>query len=112
MCFMLICAALAAEPVQGQTDFQKICATCHTNEPNRNSVGPSLYGVIGRHAGSAPGFDYSQAMKAAPIVWDDDTLDRYLSDPKAVVPGNKMPYQGVKKPDQRREIIAYLNTLR
>ena len=97
---------------EGRTGFRNICATCHTSEPNKNRVGPSLYGVIGRRSGSAPGFDYSEAMRKAQVTWSEETLDRYLADPKSYVPGNKMPYLGVKNPEQRKDIIAYLSTLR
>ena len=97
---------------EGRAGFRNICATCHTSEPNKNRIGPSLYGVIGRRAGSAPGFDYSDAMRRAQVTWSEDTLDRYLSDPKSFVPGNKMPYLGVKNAEQRKDIISYLSTLR
>jgi cytochrome c len=96
----------------GQTQFKQICATCHTSEPNKNKIGPTLFGLLGRKAGSAPGFNYSDAMRNAGIVWDEQSLDKYLADPKGVVPGNKMPYLGVKKPEARKDIIAYLSTLR
>jgi len=97
---------------QGKTEFEQICGTCHTNEPNRNQIGPSLFGLIGRKSGTAPGFNYSDAMKSASVIWDEQSLDRYLADPKGVVPGNKMPYAGVKKPEARTDIITYLSTLR
>jgi cytochrome c2 len=97
---------------EGRALFAQVCSACHTNEPNKNKIGPSLFGVIGRHAGSAPDFDYSDAMKGAPVTWDDQTLNRYLADPKSFVPGNKMPYAGVKNDERRRDVIAYLYTLR
>jgi cytochrome c len=95
----------------GRTIFAQVCGNCHTDKPNKHKIGPSLFGVIGRHAGSAPGFDYSVAMKGAPLTWDDETLDRYLTDPKSFVPGNKMPYMGVKNDERRQDVIAYLHTL-
>jgi cytochrome c len=100
-----------ADPGAGQTSFNKICANCHTNRPNKNNIVPTLFGLIGRKSGSAPGFSYSDAMKNAGITWDENTLSKYLADPKAFIPGNKMPYAGVKKPDEREDIIAYLSTL-
>src|SRR5580658_5902307 len=104
--------ALRSRPDQrGEDLLQRRVQHLHTDKPNKNKIGPSLFGVIGRHAGSAPGFDYSEAMKVAPVTWTDETLDRYLADPKSVVPGNKMPYQGVKNDERRKEIIAYLHTL-
>jgi len=102
----------AAEVQDGQAQFKQICATCHTNEPSKNKIGPTLFGLIGRRSGSAPGFSYSDAMRNAGVVWNEQTLDKYLADPKAFVPGNKMPYLGVKKPEARKDIIAYLSTLR
>jgi cytochrome c len=96
---------------EGKTFFNDVCGACHTNKPQQNRIGPSLFGVIGRHAGSAPGFDYSTAMKSAAVTWNAETLDRYLADPKSVVPGNKMPYAGVKNDERRRNLIAYLSTL-
>jgi len=117
MVLAILCApagarADTAEVQDGQTQFKQICATCHTNEPSKNKIGPTLFGLIGRRSGSAPGFSYSDAMRNAGIVWNEQTLDKYLADPKAFVPGNKMPYLGVKKPEARKDIIAYLSTLR
>lgn len=100
-----------AQVNQGKTFFNDVCSACHTNKPNQNRIGPSLFGVVGRHAGSAPGFDYSAAMKGAQVTWNPETLDRYLADPKAVVPGNKMPYAGVKNEERRKDLISYLSTL-
>jgi cytochrome c len=102
----------AAAVQDGHAQFNNICALCHTDKPNMNRIGPSLFGVVGRHAGSAPGYNYSEAMKQANVTWNEETLDKYLSDPKAFVPGNKMPYLGVKQPELRSDIIAYLRTLR
>ena len=104
--------AYAADAGAGQSSFNKICANCHTDRPNKNNIGPTLFGLIGRRSGSAPGFSYSDAMKNAGVTWDESTLSRYLADPKAFIPGNKMPYAGVKKPDERQDIITYLSTLR
>ena len=72
-------------------------------------VGPSLHGLIGRRAGSVPGFAYSPAMKNANVTWTDDTLSKYLSDPKAFIPGDKMAFAGVKDPSKLRDLLAYLN---
>jgi cytochrome c2 len=95
----------------GKSFFNDVCSTCHTDKPNKHKIGPSLFGIVGRHAGSAPGFDYSQAMKGASLTWNDETLDHYLADPKNFVPGNKMPYVGVKNDERRKDVIAYLHTL-
>ena len=91
----------------GQQAF-RVCGACHSLEPGKTLIGPSLAGIMGRHAGSVPGFDYSPAMKSAQIVWNEATLDAYLKDPQGVVPGNRMPFAGSKSDLDRKEIIAYL----
>jgi cytochrome c2 len=100
---------------KGRVLFAQICQSCHTAEPDKNKVGPSLFGVVGRPAGSAQSFDYSRAMTDAGVTWSDGTLDRYLADPKHFVPGNKMPYSlmmGAQNEEHRNDVIAYLHTLR
>ena len=77
-------------------------------EPGKNILGPSLAGIIGRKAGSESGYAYSPAMKQANIVWDGKSLDAYLNDPQKLVPGNKMPFPGLKTEHDRADIIAYL----
>src|SRR5271163_2520463 len=74
------------------------CKVCHSLEAGKNILGPSLHGLIGRKAGSVPGYAYSPAMKNANVTWNDDTLSRYLSDPNAFIPGDKMPFVGIKDP--------------
>jgi nitrite reductase (NO-forming) len=83
------------------------CQACHSLEPGKTIIGPSLAGILGRKAGSEPGYDYSAAMKHADIVWDAKNLDAYLSDPQKAVPGNKMPFPGLKTADDRADIIAF-----
>ena len=98
----------------GRIVFAQVCKSCHTNEPDKHKAGPSLFGVIGRPAGAASGFDYSDAMKQASLTWTDESLDRYLADPKHFVPGNRMPYSlmmGAENGQRRERIIAYLHTL-
>lgn len=103
-------AALAdGDAEAGKKVFNK-CKVCHTLEAGVNKVGPSLAGVIGRPAGTAEGFAYSDAMKNSGITWDAEKLDQYLADPKAFVPGNKMAFVGLKKEDERENVIAYLQT--
>jgi nitrite reductase (NO-forming) len=103
-------AALAptvgASAAGGQV-FRK-CQACHSTEPGRNMLGPALSGIIGRKAASVPGYDYSPAMKQANLVWDAATLDAYLADPQKVVPGNKMPFPGLKTEQDRKDVIAFL----
>lgn len=87
------------------------CKTCHSAEPGRHQIGPSLAGVHGKPAGSAQGYAYSAALKSASLTWDDATLDRYLEAPMKTVPGTKMVYPGLKDPAKRAEVIAYLKTI-
>lgn len=112
-------AGLAALPAVAQDDLVaagekvfKKCAACHAvGEGAKDRVGPSLNGIIGRTAGTEEGFKYSPAMVKAGedgIAWDPDTLDTYLADPKADVPGNKMAFPGLKKEDDRKAVIAYI----
>jgi cytochrome c len=98
--------AIAQEP--GETVFKKNCAICHTLEPGKNKIGPSLAGVVGRKAGSVPGFTYSAANKNSGDTWDEKTLDTYLTDPRKFVPGTKMVFAGVKSPEDRKALIEYL----
>ena len=100
----------AQDVEHGKTIF-KACAACHATD-QANRVGPGLEGIIGRKAGMAPGFRYSDAMQQSGIVWDAKTLDAYLESPQKVVPGNRMPYAGLKNPTDRTDLVAYLATLK
>jgi cytochrome c len=91
----------------GQKVFAK-CKACHNADSDKNKIGPSLMGVVGRHAGTYDGFNYSAAMKGEDITWTPENLDKYLADPKGFVPGNKMAFIGLKKEDDRKNVIAYL----
>src|ERR1700693_3447692 len=88
--------------------FQRRCGGCHS--PDRSMEGPRLRGVYGRRSGSAPDFQYSEALKNAKITWNDGSLDKWLTDTEALVPDNDMTFR-VQSPDERRDIIAYLKTL-
>ena len=105
-------AALAqseVSPDEARLAFNNHCRQCHVTREGDNRLGPSLYGVFGREAGAASGYAYSSAMKNADLVWDASTLDRYIEDPDAVVPGNKMkPFTGISDQEQRAKIITHL----
>ena len=88
------------------------CMSCHAVTPGQNGIGPSLAGVFGRKAASAPGFEYSDAMKASGKTWDDATLDTYLANPMGVVPGTRMTYMGQSDPAKRKAVIEYLKSLK
>ena len=88
------------------------CMACHSVTPGQNGIGPSLAGTFGRKAASAPGFEYSDAMKASGKTWDEATLDTYLTHPMGAVPGTRMTYMGQTDPAKRKELIEYLKTLK
>jgi cytochrome c len=104
----LVAAGSARADAEGEKVFKKYCSVCHTVEAGKNKVGPSLAGVIGRKAGSAPGFAYSEANKNSGVVWDETHLDQYLVDPRKYMPGTKMVFAGIKKEDERKAVISYL----
>ncbi|MER9214805.1 cytochrome c family protein [Mesorhizobium sp. M0663] len=100
----------AQDAAAGEKVFAK-CKVCHVADKDQNKVGPSLNGVIGRTAGTHPGFSYSKAMTEAGksgVKWDEATLTTYLRDPKAMVKGTKMAFVGLKKDEDIANVIAYL----
>ena len=101
--------AHAQDASAGKAVFAQ-CTACHSTDGS-NGVGPSLQGVVGRKAGTFPGFRYSRAMKAAGTTWDATTLDAYIADPQKALPGNVMPFSGIPDAKQRADLIAYLKTL-
>jgi cytochrome c len=107
--------ALADGDAEKGAKVARACMACHAVSGTTNKVGPYLTGIVGRAVATAEGFSYSDAMKAYGAkgeVWDEARLDTYLANPKAVVPGTKMAYSGVKKPEDRADLIAYLKTLK
>jgi cytochrome c len=96
----------------GASVFQR-CAICHNNTKGGPAlIGPNLFGIVGRKAGTFPGFFYSPAMKSAGFVWTNAKLDAYITSPPQVVPGNKMTFGGISNATQRADLIAYLDTLK
>ena len=102
-------ASQGTEGVSGQQAFNNACRTCHMVREGDNRLGPNLYRVVGRKAGSLPDYAFSSAMKEADFVWDEQKLDRFIANPDEVVPGNNMkPYGGLPSSDDRKKIIAFL----
>ena len=102
-------ALAEGDPAKGEKIFNK-CKACHTVEEGKNKVGPSLHNIVGSNAGAVEGFKYSDAMKESGIVWDEASIDAYLADPKGYIPKNKMAYAGLKKEQERADVIAYLKS--
>jgi cytochrome c2 len=96
-----------ADVEKGKVAFEE-CAACHSLDGSGKDDGPTLKGVIGRKAGSLEDFRYSAAMKRSDVTWDAATLDKYIIDPQAFIPGNRMAFAGMTDQSQRDDLIAYL----
>ena len=97
---------------KGEKLYKARAAQCHTaNQGGQNGVGPNLHGLIGRQSGTVEGFAYSKANLEAKVVWNREVLDVYLENPKKFMPGTKMSFAGLKKPQERADIIAFLESL-
>jgi cytochrome c len=103
--------ALAADPVAGEKIFKAQCGICHAVVAGENRIGPTLFGVVGRSAGSVPGFNYTADHKKLGVTWDAATLGKYLANPRAMVPDTSMVYAGLKDDAERADLVAYLETL-
>jgi cytochrome c len=113
----------AAAPATGGTDYASFtgdaakgkrvfaqCMTCHAVQEGRNNVGPSMYQIVGRTAGSVEGFKYSDANKNSGLVWTEEQLFIYLENPQATIPGTIMAFPGLRNPQDRADVIAYLKS--
>ena len=109
---LLVAGGLSQANAQDAAAGEKVfgvCKACHQiGETAKNGVGPVLNGLIGRKAGSVPGYSYSAANKASGITWDEPTFREYIKDPKAKIPGTKMIYAGLKDEQKTSDLIAYL----
>jgi cytochrome c len=108
MTLLLIGTARAdGDDARGEVKFQD-CAACHKLEAGANNLGPSLHGIFQRKAGELADFRYSPAIKRSGIAWTPETLEKFIADPQAMVPGNRMPYAGMASAADRADLIAYL----
>jgi len=110
-----LAAPVAAQAADNELElaFNDHCRECHSFVKDDNRLGPSLYGVVGRKAGTLPGYAFSDSLKGSGITWNAATLDKWIADPDAVIPGNDMspPYSGIDDPKIRKKIVAFLKTL-
>jgi cytochrome c len=108
----------AANPSHGEEIFKTICAACHVavRNPSRadlaTRIGPNLWGVVGRKAGTYKGYAYSYAMRASGIVWTNEQLGRYIAAPQKAVPNVRMSFSGLQNPSDIQDVIVFLNTLK
>jgi cytochrome c len=112
---LLACAAVVMNSAHAQSSVQPpkawaTCVACHA--AGAAAIGPALNGVVGRKAGSVPGFAYSRAMKSAELTWDEKSLAAFVSDPQQAVPGNRMPFAGIPDASEVADLVKYLKTLR
>jgi cytochrome c len=108
LCCAISGPVLAQDVAAGEKQFI-VCRACHQIGPNaKNAVGPVLNGVVGRKAGTYPGYNYSAANKNSGLTWDEDTLRKYLANPQGTVKGTKMIFAGIKDPEKVNDVIAYL----
>ena len=101
-------ALAAGDPDKGGKVFKQQCQRCHVADAEKKKIGPHLVGLFGRQSGSVERFKYSKAMTDAGITWSEETLFGYLENPKEYLEGNRMKYRGLKKEQDRNDLIAYL----
>jgi len=122
-CFALVAGSFvtaAAIATTGAPDgkdpkvaFNNHCRTCHSIQPGDNRLGPSLHGVMGRKAGDVDGYQYSPGFETTNLVWNDETMDKFIANPNAVFPGSNMAtFAGLNDAGDRKAIVDYLNTLK
>jgi cytochrome c len=105
----LIGPAQAQDAAAGEQSFKK-CLPCHSIGPGaKNKVGPELNGLDGRHSGTAPGYSYSEANKKSGITWNKENFLKYITDPRAMIPGTKMIFPGIKNEKERENLWAYVS---
>ena len=107
---LIFSVANAADPVNGKKVFKK-CVACHSLQEGKNKIGPSLYNLLDRKAGLVEGYKYSKAMKSSGVVWDEESLDEFLTKPRKVIPKTKMSFRGIKNKSLRDDLISFLKQL-
>ena len=103
---LTVSIANTADTVKGKKVFKK-CVACHSLQEGKNKIGPSLYNLLGRKAGSVEGYKYSKAMKNSGVVWDEESLDKFLTKPRKFIPKTKMSFRGIKKKSLRDDLISF-----
>ncbi|KAA5606556.1 c-type cytochrome [Roseospira marina] len=108
---IIVCSSTAisarAQQSSGEQQFQRRCASCHSMEPDQNRAGPHLSGIVGRRAGAVEDANYSDALRESGIVWDEEALNSFLSNPRDMVPGSRMTFR-VADAEDRQAIVEYL----
>ena len=104
---LIFSVANAADPVNGKKVFKK-CVACHSLQEGKNKIGPSLYNLLDRKAGLVEGYKYSKAMKNSGVVWNEESLDEFLTKPRKVIPKTKMSFRGIKNKSLRDDLISFL----
>lgn len=102
-------SSLTGNAANGEKIFAQ-CKSCHVAEAGKNRVGPSLWAVVGRKSGTVAGFNYSKANRDSGVTWNEDVLFTYLEAPQQFMPGTRMAFGGLKQPQDRADVIAYLKT--
>ena len=107
---LIFSIANAADPVKGKKVFRK-CVACHSLQEGKNKIGPPLYNLLGRKAGTVEGYRYSKAMKNSDVVWDEESLDKFLTKPRKFIKRTKMSFRGIKKKSLRDALISFFKQL-
>lgn len=106
--FAFPAAAQDGDAAAGQRVFNQ-CRACHTLEPGKHMLGPSLHGIVGKKAGTVEGFrNYSPALQKSDVVWTEENIAKYMMDPKGFIPGNRMVFVGLKRPEDIQNVIAFI----
>lgn len=107
--FVLATGSAGAADIEAGKRLYNQCKACHELEAGKNKLGPSLAGIFGRKAGTIEDFkQYSEAMKTSGVVWDEEAIDKYIADPRGFIKGNRMAFPGLKRPEDRQNVIAYI----